>query len=440
MNRRSELSALLCAGVMLVSLSACGGGKTILGEPEKAVPLSYIERREKGETFDSLLSASNAFAAKFGPKAAALSEEKNVVLSPVSVYMALALAAQCASGETASELYAALNAPRETIRAEFSDFYRSLTAEYTDSRGKVEARVDLGNSIWVNEGTPVKESCVQTLATDYHCYSYAADFVRDNAGANKAVQNFVKEQTHGLIDQDFKLSDQTLFALINTLYLKEIWNDEGDELPLTPKSYSFTQGDGSEKTLPLMQGYYASGRAIEGENFTSFFTRTLHGYKLHFLVPKEDVSLTDVFTEENLNALQTADYGGYDEETDTGYCTRCLFPAYEANFDEETQDVLKEMGIERFFRDPGKYRDGCEFETLTEEKVFCKKVQHVAKLKVERRGIEGAAVTVVGMDAATAPDPATKFVYEDFVVDRAFAFVLTDPYGVTLFSGIVNEV
>ncbi len=438
MTRIFKIFAASCAGIMLVSLSACGGNKTTLGKPDTAVPLSYIERREKGEAFDSLLSASNAFAARFSPKAAALSEKQNVALSPVSVYMALALAAQCASGETADELYSALNAPRETIRTEFSDFYRSLTAEYTDSRGKVEARVDLGNSIWINEGTTVRENCVQTLATDYHCHSYAADFLHDNAGANKAVQNFVKEQTHGLIDQEFKLTDDTLFTLINTLYLKEIWNRKGDELPLTQTSYSFKQGDGSEKTGPLMQGNYVSGRAFDGGNFTSFFTRTLHGYQLHFLVPKEGVPLSEVFTEEALSALQTADYGGYDEETDIYYGTRCLFPAYEADFDAAVDDVLKEMGIGRFFRDPELYPDGCEFETLTDEKVFCKKVQHVAKLKVERRGIEGAAVTVVEMDGAeSAP---IEYVYEDFVVDRAFGFVLTDPYGVTLFSGVVNTI
>ncbi len=438
MARIFKIFAASCAGVMLLSVPACGGNQTVLGKPDAVVPLSYTERREKGEAFDSLLSASNAFAARFAPKAAALSEEKNVALSPISVYMALALAAQCASGETASELYTALGAPRETVTAEFSDFYRSLAAEYTDSRGKVEARVDLGNSIWVNKGTTVRENCIQTLATDYHCHSYAADFVHDNAGANKAVQNFVKEQTHGLIDRDFKLSDRTLFALINTLYLKEIWNSEGDELPLTQTSYSFKQGDGSEKSGPLMQGKYVGGRAFDGGNFTSFFTRTLHGYKLHFLVPKEGVPLAEVFTEETLNALQTADYGGYDEETDTYYSTRCLFPAYEANFDEEVDDVLKEMGVERFFRDPGLYPDGCEFETLTDELVYCKKVQHVAKLKVERRGIEGAAVTVVGMDAAEAAP--IEYVYEDFIVDRAFGFVLTDPYGVTLFSGVVNTI
>lgn len=34
--------------------------------------------------------------------------------------------------------------------------------------------------------------------------------------------------------------------------------------------------------------------------------------------------------------------------------------------------------------------------------------------------------------------PPQEEVYRDFVVDRAFGFVLTAPNGTTLFSGVVN--
>ena len=36
------------------------------------------------------------------------------------------------------------------------------------------------------------------------------------------------------------------------------------------------------------------------------------------------------------------------------------------------------------------------------------------------------------------PDPYED-VFLDFVVDGAFGFILSDPYGVTLFSGVVNR-
>ena len=79
------------------------------------------------------------------------------------------------------------------------------------------------------------------------------------------------------------------------------------------------------------------------------------------------------------------------------------------------------------------------FETLSPEACFCSAIKHVTDLTVNEKGIEGAAVTVVEMDGASAGEPM-KEVYADFVVDRAFAFLITDHQDVTLFSGVVNGV
>ena len=59
---------------------------------------------------------------------------------------------------------------------------------------------------------------------------------------------------------------------------------------------------------------------------------------------------------------------------------------------------------------------------------------------MNERGIEGAAVTVMTFPGAGDPGPDPyEDVFLDFVVDGAFGFILSDPYGVTLFSGVVNR-
>ena len=72
-------------------------------------------------------------------------------------------------------------------------------------------------------------------------------------------------------------------------------------------------------------------------------------------------------------------------------------------------------------------------------RAFCTKVQHVTKLSVDRRGIEGAAVTVIPSDAATSAEPWEE-IRTDFVVDGAFGYVLTDSRGTVLFTGVVNDI
>ena len=78
---------------------------------------------------------------------------------------------------------------------------------------------------------------------------------------------------------------------------------------------------------------------------------------------------------------------------------------------------------------------------LPDSNVYCSEVRHVTQLKVDDKGLEGAAVTVVAADRVTsAPMNDYEDVYIDFVADRSFGFVISDPNDVTLFSGIVRNI
>lgn len=418
----------------LSNLAACGGGKkpTELGTPPVAESLTYEERKEAA--FDDLKDSAELFASQFAAAVNRTTTGENFAVSPVSVYMALALGAECAAGDTREELLSALNVTYPALKTQFSDFYRSLIAEYTSYEGQVIGRLELSNSIWVNESAQTKEACIQSLAEKYFSYSYSADFWNKNEAANQAIRNFVKAKTHGLIDQNFGLKRETLFALINTLYLKDVWNGSGKDLPFTEAQYDFTERDGTIQTLNLLQGGYITGRAVETETFRHFYTSTYNGYRIKFILPKDGFTIDEVFTEANLAAVNAlTNYSGIDEKNKIEYRTRCLFPEFAAEYDEDVIPILKtEFGVKKLFS------DACDFSTLTDESVFCESVQHVTKLTVDKTGVEGAAVTIL-VDTATSVPPY-EYVFEDFVVDRAFGFILTDRYGVTLFSGVVNTI
>ena len=84
-------------------------------------------------------------------------------------------------------------------------------------------------------------------------------------------------------------------------------------------------------------------------------------------------------------------------------------------------------------------RESADFSPLVNGQTWCDGVLHTAEINVDRRGIEGAAVTVIPGAGAPGPDEYEE-VYLDYVVDRAFGFIITDSYGVNLFSGIVGEI
>ena len=85
-------------------------------------------------------------------------------------------------------------------------------------------------------------------------------------------------------------------------------------------------------------------------------------------------------------------------------------------------------------------KNAADFTSLSTYKpLFCDSVRHVTKLTVDRVGIEGAAVTILRGAGAPGPD-GYENVYQDFLVDKTFGFVLTNRYDTTLFAGVIDNV
>lgn len=425
----------VCAGALALSLGGCDAGKcTNLGKPVKASAFDYSEYGNDG--YIGLKNKSNDFAYKLSADVYGSNSAENFSVAPISVFSALSLAAECAGGETRNELLSALNVRYEELNTNFSKLYRSLECEKLSSGGNLECKLTLSNSVWINEGVQYEKNCITNLSEKYFAYSYSADFANDNANANKAVRAFVKDKTRKVIDKDFNLSTETVFTLINALYLKDIWNDDGHDLGFTDEQYAFTNKDGGVQRLKLLSGYYNAGRVREYDGFTSFYTETYNGYKIKFILPDEGRSAEEIFTSGNLATVnRETDFGFKDDVNKIRYYTRCLFPEFKTSYDNSVSEILQEkFGLKSLFN-PSK----CDFSTLTPELSWCGDIRHVNTLTVNKKGIEGAAVTVIPVCGSAGPDEYTE-VYKDFVVDRTFGFILTDRQNTVLFTGVVNNV
>ena len=442
---------VICLCALLVNLVACNVGNnsnnnnnnnnnTNNGDStqpdDTKTPTDPIEDVIKSEEFQTMVKSANAFSYNLAAELYKSYEDAdNFVVSPISVYMALTLAAQCAAGETRDEILEALGITYQLLQNDFFSLYNSMNKEWYTYFDELEYKISLSNSIWKDDSATVKDDCVAVLGDKFFCDVYSVDFAGDNEGANQAIRNFIKEKTNNLIDQDFKISPTTLFTLINTLYLKDIWLKDGDDLPYADGMYSFAGFDGEIKQTQLLRGYYSDGKVVEADSYTHYYIRTQHGNKLKFLLPKDGYTVNDIFTADNIKAVNAiSDYGADDYETKTHYHTRCFFPEFQANYNKNVKEILqRRFGINKLFS------LNCDFTTLTDNNVFCDTVQHVVKLNVDKKGIEGAAVTMITDAGMAGPDFWTD-VYADFVVDRAFGFIITDRYDTTLFAGVVGNI
>ncbi len=405
---------------------------TLLAQPNSTYSYNYNDYI--GDDFKAFNAKVNDFCADLTDRLYKTKQGENFVISPISVYMALALAVECAGDNTRAELLNALDATYDELVVNLPIIYSLLNVEYK-YEDTTYAMVKFGNSIWINKDTEVKDDTITSLAEKFCAYSYHADFKGDNKTANDDVRKFIKNQTQGLIDNDYQFTTDTLILLINTLYLKDVWELETDLL-FSDKYYTFTNYDGSEITKRLLIGNYFGGQIIDGDGYSTFYTTTANGYKLKFILPDEGVSVNQIMTAENIATINAIkDYKGVDNENYIYYKTRCFFPAFSAEFNSDIQQVIKDLGVNDLFTNQ------CNFTPLLDDEVFCNRIIHTAKIEVDEKGLEGAAVTILEMNATSAPGPQTyTTVYNDFIIDRAFGFTISNRYDVPLFTGVINTI
>lgn len=361
-------------------------------------------------------------------------EYDRMAVSPISIYMALAMATGAASDDARLELSSALGMSYEMIEEYTKYLYSILNKEVYDDNNKLSYMVSLNNSIWLNQEMNYKQKGLELLRNSFYTDSYAAPFSSNNKAANKAVQDYVVRNTKGLIDNEYNFGVDTLFLLINTLYLKDAWNSIGQDLLFTKQQYDFKNNDNKVKSLKLLMGDYNVGKSQHEDGFDYFYTTTARNLKLYFIKPTTK-SLEEVFNGNNLKMiLNNTDYDFYNHELKEEYYTRCLFPEFEASFNEDIVPLLKEeYGISKIFR-----TDIANYDKVIDENCYTNSVIHQTKLIVDASGIEGAAVTIISNEGTSAPiEPYTKVFY-DFILDQSFGYMITSGDTI-LFSGVVNN-
>ena len=387
----------------------------------------YLSFKDKMKAFATRLSESFAkreFAAK-----------ENIVISPLSIELCLGLSISASSGTTRQEMLDAIGVDFETFNKHYKLFFNETSFEAYSNTKMLQGQLLLSNSIWIDNDVKLKDSGLDNLNNDYYCYSYDVDFDGRNKDTNEAIREFIKDKTKGLIDQNLNLSPETLFTLMNTLYLKDIWNNEGDNLSYTKEGITFKNYDGNISHKKLLEGYYKDGRVLNREDFSAFHTITCNGIVINFIKPSEGKDIKDVFNKENIAmVLDSSNYQFVDNDKKEIYHTKTIFPEYSADINLNLIPMFKED-----FNVKSLFSSECDLSNLTDDKVYCSEFKQIAKLKVDKKGIEGAAVTYQAYAGASAPDEEWKDVYETFIVDESFGYVVMRNNAI-LFSGIVTNI
>ncbi len=443
LSRRSFL-ALLAAPLGAWLLAACGGGGDEVAPaapaepptappapPNEAIAIADVERvaAAPGDAAPAVRSIDALGADLY----AALVEgnEDNLVFSPASILLALAMARAGAAGTTASEMDAVLHLDDpEGIHHALNGLTRALEARSgtVEVNGEpAELELSIANAVWGQETLTWQEAFLEVLAREYGAGVQLTDFAADPEAARVAVNSWVEEETRGRIPDLIApgmVDALTRMILVNAVYLKAPW-----AVPFIPEATRpapFHLLDGSTVEVPFMAQDEAMAYAA-GEGWQAV-ELPYAGDALAMLVLLPD--------EGALATVESGLAGGLIDQAAGALAPTDVvleLPKWDIETRVELSTILAALGM------PTAFTDQADFTGMTtDEQLLIGFVIHQANITVDEAGTEAAAATAVGIDTTAAPAEEPEPILLTF--DRPFLYALRDrETGAVLFLGRVTS-
>ena len=381
------------------------------------------EKEGKGATDITLstksaqvVEADNQFGTElFTQLAAKQNADSNLMISPLSISLALAMAWNGASGETKTQMEEVLHKNGFTTE-EINQSYFSLVSALYSHDPKVN--LSIANAIFYRQDYPVKNNFLLANQIYYNAEVEGLDFMKTTSSLN-TINDWVKEKTKNkiktILDQ---ISARDIMYLINAVYFngKWTWQFEKNET----KNKNFTLANGTSVQVPTMT-IKKSFSYTEEENVE--ILELPYGYQKYsmlLILPKEGYSISDIaplITAENLRSW-SSDMTRND--------VRVYLPKFEFSYEESLASTLQTLGMQDAFI-PGK----ANFSSISDNpELYISKVKHKTYIKVDESGTEAAAATgIIFRETAAGPGII-------FNADHPFIFAIREAdTGTVLFIG-----
>ncbi len=403
--RTSNIFVLI---VLIVGLIACGKDEEVKA---KYKPVNLSEKQK------ALVRSSNVFGFDFFEKAfEQAGTANNIMVSPISVSMALGMTRNGASGSTLTDITRTLGF-EGMGDTEINQSYKYIIETLSSLDPKVN--LSIANSIWYRSTFEVEPDFLSVNNTYFNASVTALDFT--NPASVETINNWVNDKTNSLIPQIIdNISSESMMFLINAIYFKGQWKYQFDKGNSTTELFYLindatinAENMVQRSTLPLYQNSILS--AVELPYNQGNFVMTI-------AKPNEAYSLSDVISElKNSSAWVFAN-------TDI----QVKIPKFKYAYDEKNmKQILSQMGMGIAFSE-----SEADFTRINSEgNLFISDVKHKSFIETNEEGTEAAAVTSVEVGTTSAGGDDKPFY---FTVNKPFVYFISEKAtNSILFIGVV---
>ncbi len=369
-----------------------------------------------------VLNSSQVFAIDFFKEMCRDLEKGNLFVSPLSASMALSAVTNGGVGTTMEDMKATLGFGNFSLE-QMNDFYKTLVPALK----KVDNTVDLlvANAAWIEQTFPVKESFTNCLQDYYDASINKLDF-KDPKSLD-VINAWCSANTKGMIKKIIDRIDPAYrLFYTNALYFKGDWKSTFDKKDSRKGPFQNASGHTSqivfmEQTQTLR--YYTNEQVALAE-----LPYGNEAFSMVVALPCEAMSAEDLAL-----SLDIATWNDWMESLYPA-TLHVRMPRFELDFDTEEMmiPVLARMGMDIAFNPLL-----ANFSGISDIPLFIGMVKQSARIQVDEKGTEAAAVTIIGFEITSiGPDPQPV----PFHMDRPFLFFIKEKStGTILFSGLIKE-
>lgn len=377
------------------------------------------------------LQNGNAFALRCMQTIYSQGGGENILLSPLSLQYALAMATNGASGKTAEEITSTLGYSSDLPG--LNAFMKQLMDQLPALDANVELKVT--NAMLTSDKYKVQSSFKETLNSGYYAPVEYVNMDDISLTVNR-INEWASRNTNGFINPfitENDLPSDLVSVILNALYFKAKWSEYGG-MPIfnpdfTNPAQPFYCADGTQTSADYMRtsiyfdyakrdGYQAIELPYAGRKFA-----------MYVLLPDSKDAKNGVG--KLLEALPDGEWKALLESMKTGPEVHLSLPKFDITEQVTLRNTLEKMGINRAF-DPAY----AEFDRMIEDGsgLYISGILQKSRISVTEWGTEAASVTMVMIGKESEPGEHEEVT---FIADHPFVYIIAEKSsGAILFEGV----
>lgn len=366
-----------------------------------------------------LVASDNQFGLKIFQQIVKSDSQENIIISPISISMALGMTLNGANGDTRQAMEATLELQGLT-QQEINESYQSLIKLLLNLDPQVDFQI--ANSIWYRNDLSFEKEFIDLNKLYFNAVVQSLNFSDPNS--EDIINDWVRNNTNGKIDQIIDQIDPVdIMFLINAIYFKGIWTFQFKEDLTHDDLFNLPNGTQIDCRMMYQEGEF---EYFQTDKYQALDLPYGNGdFRMTIILPNVNTPIDSLILTISDNMLNQL-FQNFSQQPGT-----IEIPKYKLEYKIQLKKVLTQLGMGIAFN-----AGLADFTKLYNgpEKAFISSVMHKSYVKVDEQGTEAAAVTSVTISFTSV---GGEFYFR---VNRPFLFMIRENHSNTiLFIGKITR-